>query len=218
MSDKILVAFAGETNGKITLVDWRQPSGQNHKILREEGDHTPIEWSVGDIKFPTRKLSLWERIVRFFTKKSPDDVITDALKVSGCHNLTVFAGIVEGGTEDVLDVNHSKDCKIFIEDAHPRGNFVTTQKGESKNITVHIDRQHGHGTEVDHDYGNNSDQGNGKTTDCALIVKDVNYSPIKVRVLRADAPSLSGGPFKWAFPKPHAWYHRIVIWFLNLVQ
>lgn len=199
MSDKILVAFAGEPNGKITLVDWRQPPGQNHKVLREDGDHTPIEWSVGDIKFV-------------------EGTQSDALKVSGCHNLKVFAGIVEGGTEDVLDVNHSKDCEIYIEDAYPRGKYVSTQKGASHNITVHIDRQHGHGTETDHDYGNNSDQGNGKTTGCALIAKEVNYSPIMVRVLRATLPNLAGGPFKWSFPSPFRWYHKICIWFLNLVQ
>lgn len=199
MTDRQLVAFAGEPNGKITLVDWRQPPGQNHRVIREEGDFTPIEHDVGDIRFPKGEWS-------------------DALKVSGCINLTVLAGVVEGGTEDVLDVMRSRHCAINIEDAYPRGKYVSTQKGESLDITLTIQRQHGHGTEVDHDYGNRADNENGQTTDCKLSVKAVLDGTALVRILRATAPGLDGGPFRWAFPRPDAWYHPIVIWILNLLQ
>lgn len=199
MADRILVAFAGKPDGSIELVDNRQPPGHTNKMLRQAGDHSPIEWTVGDIVFTRGQ---WD----------------DALKVSGCHNLTVYAGYVQGGTEDVLDVNHSNNCTVFIEEAYPRGKFVSTQKGASKNITVQIDRQHGHGTEVDHDYGNHSDQGNGYTTDCSLNVKMDDGGEATVRVLRGTMPSLLGGRFKVVFPKPDAWYHKICIWFLNLVQ
>lgn len=197
--DRQLVAFAGEPNGKITLVDWRQPPGQNHRVIRNEGNFTPITESVGDIDAdPTQ----WE----------------DALKVSGCVNLTVNAGVVQGGSEDVLDVMRSKHVQVFIEDAHPRGKYVSTQKGESHDITLTIQRQHGHGTEVDHDYGNRADRENGNTTDCKLSVNAAYGAPVIVRVLRATKPSLDGGPFKWAFPSPTAWYHGLIIWLLDIFQ
>lgn len=199
--DRQLVAFAGEPNGKITLVDWRQPPGQNHKVLRGAGNFTPITENVGDIDADP---ALWE----------------DALKVSGCANLTVYAGIVRGGSEDCLDVNHSRHCAVFMEDAYPRGNFILTCKGESDDITVTVARQHGHANEVDYDYGNHSDQGNGTTTRSRLSIKAImDGQPALVRVLRATAPGLDGGPFKWAFPKPFPkWFHNFCVWLLNLFQ
>jgi len=152
--DRQLVAFAGTPDGQITFIDWRQKPGYNHTVIRAAGDHTPIEWSVGDIDADP---ALWE----------------DALKVSGCDYLTVHAGVVKGGNEDVLDVNHSRHVVVNIEDAYPRGKYVSTQKGASDDITVNVRRQHGHGKEVDYDYGNHSDQGDGYTTNCKLNVEAV---------------------------------------------
>lgn len=198
MNDRQLVAFAGEPNGKITLVDWRQPP--NHRVIRGAADITPITATVGDIDADPAR---WE----------------DALKVSGCINLTVFAGVVRGGNEDCVDVMRSRHCAVFIEDAYPRGKYVSTQKGESHDITLTIQRQHGHGSEVDHDYGNKADNENGLTTDCKLSVKAAYGAPVLVRVLRATKPSLDGGPFKWAFPSPYpSWLHRLIIWLLDIFQ
>ncbi len=196
MSDQNLVSFYGYPDGKIELVDLRQPPGHTNQIIREPGFEW-LDYTIGDI--------------------GQESGISDALKVSGCVNLTVHAFEVHGGLEDVVDVNHSHHVKVYIEDAYPHGKFVSTQKGASTDITLDIKRQHGHGTEIDHDYGNHSDQGDGNTTDCKLAVT-AGGEKIKVRVLRADPPGLLGGPFKWAFPDPFAWYHSIAIWILNVFQ
>jgi hypothetical protein len=198
MTDRQLVAFAGQPNGRIALVDWRQQP--NHRVIRGAGDFTPITVTVGDIDADPAQ---WE----------------DALKISGCTNLTVFAGVVRGGREDCVDVMRSRHCAVFIEDAYPRGKYVSTQKGESHDITLTIQRQHGHGSEVDHDYGNRADNDNGQTTNCRLSVKALlAEGAALVRVLRATAPGLDGGPFVWAFPSPFAWYHGLVVWLLNRLQ
>ncbi len=197
MSDQNLVSFYGYPDGKIELVDLRQPPGHTNQILRESGFEW-LDYNVGDIIIG---LPEW----------------SDALKVSGCVNLIVRANTITGGKEDVVDVNHSQHVKIYIEDALVRGKYCSTQKGASTDITLDIKRQHGHGTEVDHDYGNHSDQGDGNTTDCKLAVT-AGGETIKVRVLRATPPGLLGGPFKWAFPNPFSWYHSIAVWVLNIFQ
>lgn len=196
--DRQLVAFAGKPDGSIELVDNRQPPGHTNQMLRQAGNYAPISHDVGDIRFPNGEWS-------------------DALKVSGCINLSVRAGVVEGGTEDVLDVNHSQKCAVSIEEAYPRGKYVLTCKGASQDITVTVRRQHGHGKEVDYDLGNHSDQGNGTTRNTGISANAFGEQ-ISVRVLRSDKPRLDGGPFRWAFPRPDAWYHPIVIRILNLVQ
>lgn len=199
MSDRQLVAFSGQPNGEITRIDWRLTTGPNHVIIRQPGDFTHIVENVGDIDADPAK---WE----------------DALKLSGCINLTVNAGVVRGGREDVLDVMRCRHCTVNIEDAYPRGNFVSTQKGQSEDITLKISRQHGHGKEVDHDYGNNAPGNNGYTKGCKLSVNSSD-GRVVVRVLRATAPQISGAPHEFAFPKPSPeWLHAIVIFFLNKIQ
>lgn len=199
--DRQLVVFAGKPDGSIELVD-RRVYPEAHIFIREAGNREPLTWSVaGEIDAHPDS---WE----------------DALKISGCDNLTVYADVVRGGNEDVVDINHSRNCSVFINDAHPRGNFVLTCKGESDNITLTVYRQRGHGKEVDYDYGNHSDQGDGTTKNSRLSVKGVlDGGPAVVRVLRATTPQLDGGPFKFAFPNPKPkWFHDLVVWFLNLFQ
>lgn len=198
--DKQLVSFAGRPDGSILFIDWRQPAGHNHKVIRQPGDWTIITHSVGDIDADPK---VWQ----------------DALKVSGCANLAVVAGVVRGGSEDVLDVMRSRNCDIAINDAYPRGRFVSTQKGASDGITLTIARQHGHGSEVDHDYGNNAPGHNGTTKNCRLSVGSVSDNkPVVVRGLRSDVPMVSGAPHRFTFPKPGSWLHGIVVWFLNKFQ
>jgi len=43
-------------------------------------------------------------------------------------------------------------------------------------------------------------------------------SNVVVRVLRAKAPVVTGAPYAYAFPRPGAWYHSIVVWVLNRIQ
>jgi hypothetical protein len=210
--DNILVAFSGRPDGYIQLIDWRKPAGQVHRDLRPAGSFTPISFSLGDI-----------RDLATHPDTPPAEAFTDAqcddsLKVSGCINLTAYAGYVKGGREDVMDVNHSVDCFLHLSVAEPKGKYVTTQKGGSQGLKVFISKQVGHGSEVDHDYGNHSDQGNGYTKDCELTVSEVTQGNATVRVLRGTMPQLHSGPFKVVFPKPNSWYHSIVIWFLNRFQ
>ena len=197
MSDRTLVSFYGYPDGKIELVDNRQPPGHTNKIIRKSDDWTPLEYSVGSIVFPVGERD-------------------DSLKLSGCVNLTVHAEKVEGGGEDVLDVMRSKHCKVFIQDAYPRGKYVTTQKGASEDIGVTIYRQHGHGKEVDHDYGNHADKDNGYTKDCYLSARP-DTGEATVRVLQAEAPALNAnaGPYRYVWPKPGRW-HSLAVFFFRL--
>lgn len=200
-TDRNLVSYCGQPNGLIVLVDYRQPEGHTNTVIRQENDTSAISHNIGDIL-------------------SPEGHWDDALKVSGCYNLTVYAGRVEGGVEDVLDVNHSAFCHIHIEEAVPRGKYCTTQKGASAGISVDIIRQTGHGTEVDHDYGNHSDQNDADTTMSMLHVGSQadGDGPLVVRVLRATRPAIDGVAYEFAFPKPGAWYHSLCIKILNLIQ
>lgn len=196
MPDRNLVSYAGQPDGHLELVDLRQPPGYTNTVLRKKDDFTHITHEIGDV--------------------IADANWSDAIKLSGAINLTVNAGTVKGGAEDVLDVNHSRSCWISIEDAYPGGKYVSTQKGDSDGITLTIYHQHGHGTEVDHDYGNRSDQGNGNTINSRLSVKQADGA-VSVRVLQATKPALDGVAFTWAFPSPTAWWHDLATFFFRLI-
>ncbi len=200
MPDRQLVAFSGQPDGSILFVD-RRVTPEIQVLIRHPGDFTPITHNVGDIDADPAQ---WE----------------DALKVSGCINLTVNAGVVRGGNEDVLDANRSRNVFVNIEDAYPRGRFCSTQKGASDGIHLTIKRQHGHGKEVDHDYGNNAPGTNGYTKNCSLSVGWVNTGKVVVRLLRCNSVALAGGAaFRYAFPWPSPkWLHNVVIWILNRIQ
>lgn len=211
--DNILVAFAGKPDGSIELVDWRMPPGLTHRSLRKAGDFSKISHEVGDL------LDLSVHPDHPEQYKFTDKECHDALKVSGCINLFVDAGRVRGGLEDVLDVNHSTSCKVRMKGALPRGRFLLTCKGESKDISIEIERREGTALEVEYDLGNNSDQGNGTTTGIQISEQSSTSAEVsRVRCLRASKPKLLGGPFKIVFPKPGTWYHGLVVWLLNLVQ
>lgn len=145
----------------------------------------------------------------------------DRVKLSGVHNFILrILGRVVGGTEDCIDVNHCKDCNIFVDEVEPQGRHVLTCKGGSTNILLSVSRQLGRSTEVDYDYGNKSDQSRAKTTGCTLSIGMATQT-ITVRCLNADAPAMTDkvhNSTKWLFPSPHAWYHGIVITVLKLIR
>ena len=118
---------------------------------------------------------------------------SDALKLSGCARLHVIVlGRVIGGSEDVVDINHSSDCIVDIARSEPRGRYLATIKGGSSNISI-TTKQHGHGSEVDFDIGNWSDQGGGKrTTGVSIASLTDDGSPVSVRVLHGWSPRLIG--------------------------
>lgn len=191
--DKQLVAFAGKPTGEIILVDWRQPEGQTHRILRKDGDLTYLTHTLAGV--------------------IDGEGYHDALKVSGCVNLQVIAGTVRGGSEDVVDINHSDTCRVSIQEALPTGRYVATIKGGSKNIQLVVAKQIGHGRETDYDLGNWSDQGHERTTNVTIGVWSTNSEPIKVRVLHAHRPETFGCRFEVSVR-----YKGVFHWFMDLLK
>lgn len=122
----------------------------------------------------------------------PGQSIADALKVSGVRRLILGVQSIDArfAMEDAIDCNHSEDVEIFVCHLYPGKKYAATVKGASKRIRFVVDHQHGHGGETDYDLGNFSDQGNGKTTGISLSVNMDDASPVRVRVLSADAPRL----------------------------
>jgi hypothetical protein len=117
----------------------------------------------------------------------------DTFKLSRCKRGSVKLGHVKGGLEDCLDVNnHCEDLVIEASLWEPRGEYLTTIKGGSRNITVR-GLVTGHGQTVDVDLGNLSDQSDDPTTDVKLDLTHVAGDPIRVRVLNAAPPILLNG-------------------------
>lgn len=140
---------------------------------------------------------------------------SDALKItSQCTNFTYVGQTVYGGQEDCVDINNR--CKSVRVSAvfRPQGKYVSTIKGGSRGIIL-TGSVYGHGTEVDVDLGNWSDQSQETTRQVHLNLKSMDGKPIRVRVLKAETPTFEegSGPYEYAWPKPDSWYHDLVVWF-----
>lgn len=116
----------------------------------------------------------------------------DTLKLSGCVRLRVLVGKVLGGYEDCIDINHCTDIEVEIEEAVPCGDYVATIKGGSKNVSLTVWTQLGHGYETDYDLGNWSDQGHDRTTGVSLKVYPRGKDVARCRILHAHEPTLNG--------------------------
>lgn len=112
----------------------------------------------------------------------------DTLKASGLRRFRIYGGLVDGraASEDAFDCNHCEDLELWLDDLHPAKKYAATIKGRSRGITVHA-MQHGPGL---WDFGNFSDQGNGRTIGCALDIHRPDGGPVDVRALSADVPAL----------------------------
>jgi hypothetical protein len=142
------------------------------------------------------------------------------LKVSGCFNFGCAFGHVAGGREDVIDINHSNDCVVTLGVSVPRGKYLSTQKGGSFNNKLTVLHQIGHGSEVDHDYGNKSDQSDKLTRCNTLNTNSVeDGSSPTVRIIRAEKPLVLGVAVSYKFPSnlPKT-LRKFAIFILNLVQ
>jgi hypothetical protein len=117
---------------------------------------------------------------------------TDLLKISGCVRLRVIVDCLYASSclEDAIDINHSHDIEVLVNDLFAAKNYCATIKGGSTNIRIVVARQHGHGGETDYDLGNFSDQSNARTTGVSLHINTEDRSPVRVRVLSADKPKL----------------------------
>lgn len=188
--DKQYVALAGKPTGEIILVDWRQPPGFNHRTVRADGDLALFTIELRDI--------------------IPPEGYQDALKVSGVVNANISAGEVHGGSEDVVDVNHSENILLRIQRAVPRGRYVATLKGGSRGIVLAIAEQVGHGKETDYDLGNWSDQSAKRTTLVSLSATTADKSAARVRVLHAHVPVLAASDRWKTSTWMKGWYQHVM--------
>lgn len=84
---------------------------------------------------------------------SPD--YNDTVKVFRCNECTFDTFHVVGGTEDVLDVGRESSGNYFRDwVVQPRGQYVATIKGGSHDNVFYRWTIHGHGTDVDFEFGN----------------------------------------------------------------
>ena len=175
--DKQYVALATLDDGSVQLVDYRQPEGQTHMIVRKAGDGSRLVLDLGDIIAPLG--------------------VHDALKISRVTNAEIVANRVVGGSEDVVDITWSKDVFVVINRAEVHGKYLATIKGGCNGVRLDVAEQVGHGGEADYDLGNWFDYNKAKTTN-VILVSYANETA-SVRVLNADKPSCSGN-FKVNIP------------------
>ena len=112
---------------------------------------------------------------------------SDTLKLSNCHRVRITAGKIVGGREDCVDINRGSHITVEAEEYHPRGKFVFTVKGGADKVWLN-GKLMGHGSEVDVDLGNWSDQAMDRTKVVLLNLTTHDGSPIRVRVLHGWKP------------------------------
>lgn len=117
-------------------------------------------------------------------------VHADALKITNCADGRVFVGRIVGGAEDCIDLNnHCENLEIVAESIEPRGKYGVTNKGGNRNITI-CTKLRGHGSEVDVDLGNVSDQSDDVTGPTKLYIEHElgPQEPVRTRNLNATRP------------------------------
>jgi hypothetical protein len=147
---------------------------------------------------------------------------SDTLKItSGCRDFTVLAQEIWGGQEDCVDVNNKTSIITVHCDAwRPQGKYLATIKGGSRSVALHGNVM-SHGTEVDVDIGNHSDQSDEITSDIILDLWSKTGKPIYVRVLNGTKPAFvdGSGPYKFVFPHPDSALHGLWVWlFMKIVR
>lgn len=145
----------------------------------------------------------------------------DALKITNSTNGDVAAGEIYGGYEDCLDVNNRSRNVMVSADWYPAGKYVGTIKGGSENVKI-FGTLHGHGSEVDFDFGNISDQSSDVTRACVLSVETKDGSAVKVRVWNAEMPLLLNArdqAYDFVFPsKLPLWARRALYFGYRLLE
>ena len=123
---------------------------------------------------------------------------SDIVKLSYATNITIKGCTIHGGKEDCIDMNRYCD-NILVEDTYleSNGSYCMTIKGGTKNVVIKNVTITNHGRETDIDLGNWSDQSSELTTKITLEnVCSEDGSPVRVRVLWADKPTVIGGNVK----------------------
>lgn len=170
----------------------------------ETSDGQTIDWTDQTVGYP-----------------APGLEYEDALKFTS--HLTDFTGTfgdVYSGLENCADVNNecrnvNLSAKRWIANG---GLYPFTVKGGSEGIVIE-GTLYGHGTEVDVDAGNKSDQSTNWVKNWELALTMDDGSPVVVRCLMAEAPREreGTGPYVYAFPSPYKWYHGIAVFFFKLI-
>ena len=150
---------------------------------------------------------------------APDPEWSDTIKItSRCQFFTLRADVIFGGKEDCVDCNNrAEEIAVYATLFRPQGKYLATIKGGCAGVFL-IGRVYGHGKEVDVDLGNWSDQSQEETIGVKLALESNDGKPITIRVLNAKKPKLldGTGPYKYVFPHPDAWYHKLVVTLFNL--
>lgn len=120
----------------------------------------------------------------------------EGLKItSQAQDITVFANKIIGGYEDCVDINNRcKNITVVANEWEPRGKYLATDKGGSENVKLK-GKLLAHGTEVDVDGGNYSDQSHKTTEGISLELQAWDGSPVTYRSLDAKSWHLAGGPY-----------------------
>lgn len=119
---------------------------------------------------------------------TPPEGYADTLKVTACSDLAIVAGHIIGGREDCVDINNRCSHIVVTADLfEPKGQYLSTIKGGSSNITLR-GYVKGHGSVVDIDIGNVSDQSDNLTGPVYLDLEHVDGDVITVRCLGGPRP------------------------------
>jgi hypothetical protein len=134
---------------------------------------------------------------------------SDALKFSNCNAVHVENVEIIGGREDCIDINRGGLIAIADTLLYPRGKFAVTIKGGAEVVTLRNVTLAGHGSEVDIDLGNWSDQSGERTRGVTLDnVFAADGKPVVIRVLHADMPLIRGGNVRVIDRRWLAWAYR----------
>lgn len=145
---------------------------------------------------------------------APNGEHSDTIKFSNCSWIAVSViGRLKGGREDCVDINNkSHHIAVVADEWESGGKYVATIKGESND--VHLEgRIVKHGSEMDIDLGNWSDQSNERTIN--VFLGFVCDDTIHVRVLNAWAPIITvvGQSFQ-----VHDTWKGIFIWVYRVLK
>lgn len=134
-------------------------------------------------------------------------VIADTLKFStGLSNFRGSFGEVTSGKEDAFDFNNlCAGVSVTAKKIILQGSMGITIKGGCRDIGVTCFDVVGRGKETDVDLGNWSDQSHDYVQRVSLNLRRRDGSPIYVRMIASDQPSLvpGSGPYVFVFPQPN---------------
>lgn len=206
------VALAKQDDGSVILVDWREPPGKNHRIVREAGSLSRLELDLGEIDCHAGIGDLHKNPQAMDAHAT---VWTEALKCSRITNASIIVTLAVGGYEDVIDATDCHDFFVRIAKGYVNGRYFSTIKGGTSGFMLQVGEQVGHGKETDHDLGNWYDYNAKKTERVFLDVETHDGTAAKCRVLHADKPQTEAGQ-RWDIAMP--WWRSLFYPVMRLLK